>query len=75
MAKLATDILAIKDMINSFENINLKVEDIFEIINKNKGMLLDKQSFLEIDDFFEQDEIDGFIFDEPFDKKGKRYLN
>ena len=32
--KLATDILAIKDMINSFKNSNLKVEDIFKMIHK-----------------------------------------
>jgi len=75
MAKLATDILAIKEMINSFKNSNLKVEDIFEMMNKAEGMMLDNTNLLEMEDFLEQDDFDDFDFNTPIDKKGKRYLN
>lgn len=77
MAKLATDILAIKDMINSFKNSDLKVEDIFKMIHKNEGFFLDKNNFLGMEDFFSEEDIDEleFSFEDSKNKKGKRYLN
>lgn len=80
MAKLATDILAIQDMMNSFKNSKMKVEDIFNIINKNEGLFLGSENVFEMDGFFNESEMDEFeYFEDGFirltDKKGKRYLN
>jgi hypothetical protein len=77
MAKLATDILAIRDMVNSFKNSNLKVEDIFNIINQNEGFFFATENVFAIDEFLDQDGFDEieFAFEEMKDKKGKRYLN
>ena len=53
MGRLATDILAIKDIINSFSNTNLKIEEIFTIINKNSHILIEQNFNVEeiINDF------------------------
>jgi len=87
MAKLATDILAIQDMLNSFKNTNINIEDIFKIINKNKGIFLDNSFISNSLDFPTQDEmldinelegfdgIDEIKIDIKKSKKGKRYLN
>ena len=84
MATVANEIFDIMNLLNSMKTNQFKLEDIFEMIHNNDGIVVDNFMMSDIVDFLHEHQLSASkvkpitnfdLSKYPFSKKEKRYLN